>query len=389
MKVPTGFGRAGLARGGAAILLLSAFALSGCNLAGGPKADINNDTKFSQVEYEVKASPRVTEKKKVRKGGGRYQVGKPYKIRGKWYTPEEDLDYVAEGQASWYGPNFHGRLTANGEIYDQYALSAAHPTMPLPSYARVTNLENGRSVMVRVNDRGPFAHNRIIDLSARAADMLGYRNSGVADVQVEYVGKARMDGNDQRFLMASYRAPTGEGVVPGASQSGTMLAMNAPEPSENVIQDAENFLLAAAIPVPTQRPGLYAGGVPLDVAGQESFQIASVQPLGYRSEAHDGDNQRVQRAFDALMGNQASVPDQASETKDLASQVVHIRVGEFADLEETRSIRGELADLGMMSIRPSDDRDGYELRLMVGGDATGAVLLALRARGHTNAIKLR
>ena len=133
------------------------------------RAHINNKTKFSQAAYGVAASPRVTTSRVVRKGGGRRQIGRPYKIKGKWYTPNEDFGYDRTGQASWYGPNFHGRLTANGEISDQYALTAAHPTFPLPSYARVTNSANGRSVVVRVNDRGPYHAGRIIDRDGLAA----------------------------------------------------------------------------------------------------------------------------------------------------------------------------------------------------------------------------
>ena len=108
-------------------------------------------------------------KKPLRKGGGRYHVGKPYQIAGNWYYPKTNPNYERVGTASWYGPGFHGRLTANGEIFDMNSLTAAHPTMPLPSYARVTNVENDRSVIVRVNDRGPFAHDRLIDLSKRTA----------------------------------------------------------------------------------------------------------------------------------------------------------------------------------------------------------------------------
>jgi len=177
---------------------------------------ISNQTKFSSKAYGVAGSPRITTGKSVRKGGGRYQVGKPYTIRGVRYVPKEDRNYQATGLASWYGPNFHGRLTANGEIYDQFALSAAHPTMPLPSYAKVTNLENGASVTVRVNDRGPFSRGRIIDLSSRAAHMLGYTKKGVAKVRVEYVGKARLDGLDEQQLLATYH--------PGSLNRKTVLA---------------------------------------------------------------------------------------------------------------------------------------------------------------------
>ena len=118
--------------------------------------------------------------KPVPKGGGRYVVGKKYKIAGKWYYPKHEPNYKKTGLASWYGPTFHGRKTANGEIFDRNALTAAHTTMPLPSYARVTNVNNGRSMIVRVNDRGPFHGNRVIDLSERVATCSARRNPASA-----------------------------------------------------------------------------------------------------------------------------------------------------------------------------------------------------------------
>ncbi|WP_425494041.1 septal ring lytic transglycosylase RlpA family protein [Hoeflea alexandrii] len=154
-------------------------------------------------------------------------MGKPYRVRGKWYTPKEDPNYDKAGLASWYGPNFHGRLTANGEIYDQFHLSAAHPTFPLPSYARVTNKKNGNSVIVRVNDRGPFAHGRIIDLSNKAAQLLDMKHEGVAAVRVQYVGRAPVEGDDTRYLMASYQPGGSDAPAGGVIASGVMLAMNA------------------------------------------------------------------------------------------------------------------------------------------------------------------
>ena len=188
-----------------------AVALSGCFGSGSVSnvlptgKHINNKTKFSQAKYGVAASPRVTTSKKVRKGGGRAQVGRPYKIKGKWYTPKEEPGYNKTGNASWYGPNFHGRLTANGEVYDQFALSGAHPTFPLPSYARVTNVANGKSVIVRVNDRGPYHEGRIIDLSARASELLDYQKRGIARVNVQYIGRAPLHGLDHKYLSASYK----------------------------------------------------------------------------------------------------------------------------------------------------------------------------------------
>lgn len=206
------------------ILGICGFAVSACGgpslFGGSDSAHINNKVKFTSAAYGVAASPRVTTLRKVRKGGGRRQVGRPYKIKGKWYYPKEEFGYNKVGQASWYGPNFHGRLTANGEVYDQYALSAAHPTFPLPSYARVTNLANGRSVMVRVNDRGPYHDGRIIDLSSKAAEMLDYRHLGIAKVRVEYVKQAPLHGLDHQMLAASYRSGSGGGGL----LSGTKIA---------------------------------------------------------------------------------------------------------------------------------------------------------------------
>jgi rare lipoprotein A len=220
-----------LARAACALFLVALSAgLAGCGSAPksatASKSHINTKTKFSVAEYGVTASPRITTAKRPKKGGGRAFVGKPYRVRGKWYTPKEEPGYDRAGLASWYGPNFHGRLTANGEIYDQFHLSAAHPTFPLPSYARVTNKKNGNSVIVRVNDRGPFAHGRIIDLSNQAAQLLDMKHEGVAAVRVQYIGRAPVEGDDTKYLMASYRPGGSDQPAGGVIASGVMLAMN-------------------------------------------------------------------------------------------------------------------------------------------------------------------
>jgi rare lipoprotein A len=132
------------------------------------------------------------------RGGGTYKVGDPYQIDGRWYVPREEPGYDRIGIASWYGPDFHGRKTANGEIYNMDALTAAHPTLPLPSYAYVTNLANGRTLLVRVNDRGPYANGRIVDLSRASGDVLGLRGAGLGEVRVRYAGPAPLDGDDRR-----------------------------------------------------------------------------------------------------------------------------------------------------------------------------------------------
>jgi len=159
----------------------------------------------------------------VPKGGGYYQLGKPYRVAGRWYAPREDPTYDRVGSASWYGELFHGRRTANGEIYDMDRLSAAHPTLPLPAYARVTNLNNGRSIVVRINDRGPFAHDRIIDLSRRSAEALGFRGHGTATVRIKYLGRAPLSGDDsyeRRYLAQQTWARTALRKVTPSTQGG-------------------------------------------------------------------------------------------------------------------------------------------------------------------------
>mgnify|MGYP002652400236 CR=1 FL=1 len=195
----------GLSGIGAALsLVVRAGAVGCCCLAlaqcGGPISS------KLDPKYGVSASPRVVQLgEPVPKGGGTYRVGKPYVVAGRTYVPEEDVNYRAEGLASWYGDDFHGRLTANGEVFDMASLTAAHPTLPMPSYARVTNLSNGKSLVVRVNDRGPYHGNRLIDVSNKAAELLDFKGNGVARVRVEYVGRAPLEGSDDRQLLATLR----------------------------------------------------------------------------------------------------------------------------------------------------------------------------------------
>nr|WP_234804189.1 septal ring lytic transglycosylase RlpA family protein [Ensifer adhaerens] len=153
--------------------------------------------------HRVDASVRVASGKKASRRAGQYVVGKPYVVKGKRYYPKEEPSYDRSGVASWYGRVFQGRRTANGETYDAGRLSAAHPTLPLPSYVRVTNLENGSSLILRVNDRGPYHKGRTIDVSSKAADMLDLKRRGTASVRVQYVGRAALGGDDMAFLMSS------------------------------------------------------------------------------------------------------------------------------------------------------------------------------------------
>ena len=140
----------------------------------------NRPFEFENLTEEVEA---------IKSDGGVYKVGTPYKALGQSYTPREDYHYTEVGMASWYGADFHNKRTANGELYNMNAVTAAHRTLPLPSIVRVTNLENGRSIIARVNDRGPYVKNRIIDLSQKGAELLGYKIQGTAKVKVEILAK--------------------------------------------------------------------------------------------------------------------------------------------------------------------------------------------------------
>jgi rare lipoprotein A len=175
-----------------AVLAVCPLMLSGCSGGGAYDPGLG-----------VSSSPRVASGGTIPKGGGVYKVGRPYRVGGRWYHPHENPNYDRVGTASWYGTAFHGRKTANGEVYDMYALTAGHPTLPMPSYAYVTNLQNGRTVLVRINDRGPYAKDRLIDLSFQTARTLGFHNHGLARVRVRYAGRAPLNGDDsaeRRFL---------------------------------------------------------------------------------------------------------------------------------------------------------------------------------------------
>jgi rare lipoprotein A len=228
---PTGLGRAQMC-----VLAVVCLAIAGCT----------NSARLSTFDprYGVSSSPRlVALGQAAPKGGGYYRVGDPYTIGGRTYVPAEDPNYRVEGVASWYGEDFHGRRTANGEIFDMQSMSAAHTTLPLPSYARVTNLSNGKSVVVRVNDRGPYSSDRLIDVSAHAANLLGFIGSGLAPVRVEYVGPAPLEGSDDNMLMATLR----EGG-PAPAPPGVRVASNRP-----YLPDMPVHALRE-VPVPPNRP---------------------------------------------------------------------------------------------------------------------------------------
>jgi rare lipoprotein A len=258
--------RFGADRQGARLFILGLGCLALANCSGGQMAG------RIDPRYGVAASARVVEPgQPVPKGGGVYRVGQPYTVAGRVYVPEEDTNYSAVGMASWYGDDFHGRYTANGEIFDMNSISAAHPTLPLPSYVRVTNLANSRSIVVRVNDRGPYARDRLIDVSVRTAQLLGFHGNGVTRVKVEYVGRAPLQGSDDRKLIATLREGS-PAVAPLQVASNKLFA-----PASLDSRRAVNFS-SNGIPSPPDRPyrlGEGARDVPAMEAQTTEFAAAT------------------------------------------------------------------------------------------------------------------
>lgn len=353
----------------------SGLALVACTSSSPKVAEIKKPRSkeyFAESEYGVKASPRVSNlATNLPRGGGRDQLGKPYKVRGKWYHPKEVPDYRNVGQASWYGDAFHGRLTANGEIYDMTHLTAAHPTMPLPSYARVTNVETGSSVIVRVNDRGPFHDGRVIDLSRRAAEMLDYTRAGVAKVEVAYLGRAPLHGQDDAFLMASYRPAggyPGEGNVMIAMNGATPTAPSAPLPGVRA-EDAFAPLDAGGVPqLPDWAPVLPPR------PSQEVATIDTLQPApSLMSYAGTGG---ASTALSALDGMATGVGGG------------YVAVGTYDSIDEARLMAEALGDAGRVSV----DSDGGFHAVTLAPDGRHALDEMLRLAwqaGATDAMPVR
>src|ERR1700681_775574 len=264
-----------MARGAAAV----AACLMLANCASSGKFASRVDPK-----YGVSSSPRVVAfGEPVPKGGGVYRVGKPYTVAGRVYVPEEDVNYREDGLASWYGDDFHGRLTANGEVFDMESLTAAHPTLPMPCYARVTNLSNGKSLVVRVNDRGPYHGNRLMDVSSRAAELLEFKGNGVAHVRVEYVGRAPLEGSDDRQLMATLS--TG---VPAPAPSVVRVASARPFVPDYV---GPSRPIRGEVPIPEGRPYNLGSTQPDQAAdGEPAARTAYVRS---RSNDQSQDEQRA------------------------------------------------------------------------------------------------
>lgn len=289
---------------------------------------------------------------------GSYKVGKPYVIEGVTYYPRETFNHVETGVASWYGPGFHGKATANGERYDQQDHTAAHRTLQMPSILRVTNLDNGRSTIVRVNDRGPYAHNRVIDLSRAAATELDIIGKGTARVRLnqltaesQVVKEVAMGGGgpaEQQAALAQHAS--GSRSAPATMMAAAPPARPAPAP-----------VLVAAAPPPATSPASDPGRPTIASIAANAGQPPVVQP--------------------AVM--QSPPPPQVSNGG------FYVQAGSFSTMENAERQRGLVRSYGIseISLASTGGREVYRVRLgpYTTPDAAGIVADRLKRSGYGDA----
>jgi len=211
------------------------------------------------------APPPANNTVTVPRNAGVYKVGNPYQIDNVWYYPREQPDYDETGIASWYGPTFYGKSTANGETYDGNSLTAAHRTLPMPVNVRVTNLDNGKSIIVRVNDRGPYARGRIIDLSRRAAELLDVVQTGTAKVRVTYLNRADAEGGGPPPAVTPPEIASALPAVPAAKVASSTLSA---VPGAPVAPPVKQSVMPAPVPLP-----------PVQVAANQPSDQVVLEPV--------------------------------------------------------------------------------------------------------------
>lgn len=271
-------------------------------------------------------------------GGGRYHVGKPYQVAGNWFTPKEQPNYDRKGTASWYGEDFNRRKTSNGEWFDMTRLTAAHATLPLPSYVKVTNLENGREVVVRVNDRGPFVDTRVIDLSKRTAEVLEFKNKGKTQVRVQYIGPAPLNDNGGKHLVAmNTELERGTPMRKMIAAADRRKGKSAP---------AETVAVAAAKPVrkaePVVQPETVAYEQPSAPAAP-TVEVSYFVQLGSFSDGANAARAREQFA--------SAWPVQFIELSGAAGPVYRVRLGPISDGDDARTALADAQAAGFTDAR--------------------------------------
>jgi rare lipoprotein A len=297
---------------------------------------------------------------------GAYKIGAPYKIDGVTYTPQEEFNRVETGVASWYGPGFHGKSTANGERYDQNERTAAHRTLQMPSIVRVTNLDNGMSTVVRINDRGPFARSRVIDLSRLAAEELDIVRNGTARVRIDQLSAESMAVRDVA-VGGGGPAEQNAAVIQVASRqrsAPTPAPTSAPPPAQ---PPAQPPVMVAATPPPAPPP-----------VKQAVWQTAQVPPTVDAPVANGGRGATI-----ASLTSGAVPPPQA------ASGAFYVQTGAFSTMENAERQRGLVRSYGASEVSQASTggRDVWRVRLgpYTTSDAAGIVADRLRRSGYGDA----
>ncbi|MFH1158179.1 MAG: septal ring lytic transglycosylase RlpA family protein [Pseudomonadota bacterium] len=276
---------------------------------------------------------------------GTYKIGNPYKIDGVWYYPEENFTLVETGIASWYGPGFHEERTANGEIFDQNELTAAHRTLQLPSFVRVTNLENGRSVVVRVNDRGPFKRGRVMDVSKRTAELLGFVGTGTARVRLAVLEResrslavaARKGEDTARLTLAEVRG-NGAGTV-----------------SQSVLQPA-----AVSQPVKAASPSADVDGLP------ESLLTPTITVDELTSPREGWNSAPPGRMAEGHMDAGRFMPDPVVTKTPVSPTGIFVQAGSFAVFGNAERLTKLLVKIAPAVIEPVTIRSRRMYRVKLG-----------------------
>lgn len=254
---------------------------------------------------------------------GNFKVGKPYKVDGRTYTPREQYDLVETGIASWYGPGFHGKRTASGEKFDKHELTAAHRTLQMPSLVRVTNLDNGRSVIVRINDRGPFKRSRVIDVSEKAAELLGFKNIGTAKVRLEVL--------QQESLRLAQLAR--QGVNP------------------------EHYQTALAEPVSYEKPA--------------SYETASLEPVARQSLTAPSEvGAPLQTSLPGHLRDGEFYPDPVVMERPVTATRIYVQAGSFGVYDNALRLRDRLMAISNATVQQTEVRGQTFYRVRVGPAAS-------------------
>lgn len=287
------------------------------------------------------------------KSQGDYKVGKPYQVKGLWYYPAEDMSYDQTGIASWYGPNFHGKPTANGETFDQWEVSAAHKTLPLPSIVRVTNLGNGRSLVIRINDRGPFKPGRIIDLSRRAAQVLGTEKTGTAQVRVQILAPESRTAKLRAISGADRQLALSEAPIKVQNvASKPVTSQPLPDPTQAKVSSKLYIEPKPIQPAPVTQTTLVEAPVtqskPLGAQVGDVTQVA-VQPMRMFVQAGAFSNpynaERVKARLDQL-GNVRITPFSMN-----GKALFRVRVGPLADVAQADATLTQVIEAGYSGAR--------------------------------------